>query len=230
VTGVQTCALPISFDEQKAIDVALISRPDVLTAYAKLRDAKRDVEIAINNFLPQLDLVLLAVVPSDKSPNRKPLDIEIPQTRRSARVAFDYQLDQTNNRDAYRNRVIAAAKSQRDLDEFLDNVRLDVRSSYRSLVQSRRSYEIQRSSVALATRRTRLAQFEQREGLASTRDVLDAEDALRTSKNAMTAAMVSYTNTRLNFLAGVGMIDVDAQGKFHERSEPTTTDRLSNFR
>ncbi len=221
---------PIPFEEDRAIASALSSRPDVLTSYAKLRDAKRDVEIAANNFLPELDLVLAALVPSTDSPNRRPLDIEFPQSTRSVRMNFSYQLDQTDNMDAYRNAQIAADRRTRDLAEFLDNVRLNVRNSYRSLVQSRASYEIQKSSYALAIRRTKLARFEQQEGLASTRDVLDAEDALRTSKNLMIAALVSYTTTRLNFLVGVGMIDVDAQGKFHERSTPTTTDRLGYYR
>lgn len=216
--------LPIPFEENQAVDVALRTRPDVLTAYATLRDAKRDVEIAANQFLPQLDLILNAAAAGEEP--RQPFETRFRKAERSVRLNLDYPLDQVDHRDEYRDSQIAADRTQRDLDEFLDTVRLEVRNSYRSLLQSERTYEIQKASVDLAVRRTSLALFEQKEGLASTRDVLDAEDALRASKNAMTDALVSYTNTRLVFLAKLGMISVDAQGKFHERNEPSYTDRL----
>ena len=62
-------------------------------------------------------------------------------------------------------------------------------------------------------------------GLASTRDVLEAEDDLRSSRNALTAALVNYVTTRLRFLATLGMIAVDEQGRFHERNRPDHLDR-----
>jgi len=94
------------------------------------------------------------------------------------------------------------------------------------LVQSERTHRIQQKAFALATRRTKMSRLEQKEGVASTRDVLEAEDALRSSKNALTTALVSYTTTRLNFLADLGMISVAEKGKIHERTEPFYFDRL----
>ena len=84
-------------------------------------------------------------------------------------------------------------------------------------------------SVDLAVRRTQLARFEQKEGLATTRDVLDAEDSLLAGKNAMIAALVGYCTQRLAFLANLGMISVDAQGKYYERNEPFYFDRPGKF-
>ena len=95
----------------------------------------------------------------------------------------------------------------------------------RSLVQSKRTYDIQTAAVKLAVRRIKLARLEQKEGLASTRDVLEAEDALRNSRNALTAALVNYVTTRLRFLATLGLIAVDAQGRFHERPKPLYLNR-----
>ena len=216
--------LPIPFEEAQAIDVAMRARPDVLSQYANARDAVRDAEIAADAFNPTVNLELNISAPGT-SP-RKPFRTQLHRHTRSAEIVFDYDLDQTNNRDRYRNALIAQARSDRNLAEFLDNVRLDVRQSYRSLVQSRRNYDIQTKAVELGDRRTRLARIQQKEGLASTRDVLEAEDALRASKNAVTAALVSYATTRLSFLATLGMISVDQQGGIHERSEPEYFDRL----
>jgi len=181
------------------------------------------VEIAADAFNPQLDLVL-GVTAAGTAP-RKPFRVRTDKHVQTASLELDYSLDQTNNRDAYRGALIAHARARRNLDEFLDRVQLDVRQAYRSLVQSRNTYRIQKTSVALATRRTKLALQEQKEGLASTRDVLEAEDALRTSKIALTNALVSYVTTRLEFLATLGMISVDAEGRFHERRDPFYLDK-----
>ncbi len=215
---------PIPFKEQEAIRIALRTRPDVLTNYARARDARRDVEIAADAFNPRLDLVLGISAPGTDP--RKPFRMRFHDNTRSASLSFEYQLDQTDNRDAYRQALIDYNKARRDLEEFLDTVRLDVRASYRSLLESRRTYEIQKAAVALANRRTKLARREQKEGLASTRDVVEAEDALRASKNRLTAALVSYVTTRLSFLATLGMISVDEQGHLHERSRPFYFDRV----
>ncbi len=216
--------LAIPFGEARAIAVALRTRPDVLTNCANLRDADRDAEIAADQFNPALDLELN--ISATGTEPRKPFRSQLHRHTRWAALSFDYNLDQTDNRDNYRNALIALEKAERDLAEFLDNVRLQVRRSYRALVRSERQYNIQKRAVALANRRTKLARLEQKEGLASTRDVLEAEDDLRSSKNDLTAALVSYTTTRLNFLADLGMISVDEKGQIHERKQPFTFDRL----
>jgi len=215
--------LKIPFDEPQAIRVALRTRPDVLTQYAGLRDARRDVEIAADGFNPRID-VAAGISVAGKAP-RLPFKTQFHRETKTASLVFDYQLDQTDNRDAYRLAVIAQARAQRDLEGFLDQVQLEVRRSYRSLIQSENTYGIQKASVALAKRRTKLARLEQKEGLASTRDVLEAENALRSSKIALTTALVDYVNTRLQFLATLGMISVNEQGRFNERNEPFYLDR-----
>jgi len=214
----------IDLDEARAISVALSSRPDVLTQRAGVRDAKRDVEIAADMFYPEVDL---AVGISAANTGRN----DFARTRfdrhsRYASLAVDYDLDQTDNRDAYRTAILAHAKAQRDLAEFEDRVRMEVRSAYRSLVQSRKSYELQVHNVEIALRRRKLAALQQKEGLASARDVLEAEEALRTAQNGLTRALVGYTATRLGFLARLGMLEVDERGQVHERAEPVRFDRI----
>lgn len=216
--------LPIPFGQALALQIAPRARPDVLAEYANVRDAERDAEIAADAFNPRLDLVLDISAPGTDP--RKPFRTQFHRHTRSASLSFEYELDQTNNRDDYRNTLIALAKAERDLQEFLDRIQLDVRQSYRALLRSHRTYEIQKAAVALAIRRTKLVTREQKEDLASTRDVLEAEDDLRSSKIALTAALVSYTTTRLSFLADLGMMSVDEQGKIHERHEPFFFDRL----
>ncbi|MBS3733619.1 MAG: TolC family protein [Phycisphaerae bacterium] len=210
--------------EDQAIRVALAARPDVLTQRAALRDARRDVTIAADAFNPKLDIEVGIAAAGE--PRRRFWTIRGDEHTRNVGVTFEYDLDQTDNRDAYRNAIIAREEAERDYQAFLDQVRLDVRQSYRSLMQSRRSYEIRVRNVGVAERRRKLARLQQSQGMASARDVLEAEDALRRAQDGLTSTLVEYTTTRLAFLARLGMIRVDEQGRIHERQQPETTERF----
>ncbi|MCY2924161.1 MAG: TolC family protein [Planctomycetota bacterium] len=215
----------IPVTEARAVDIAMRTRPDVLTQRAALRDAGRNVEIAADAFSPQVDLQAGVNVAS--KPPRQIHELQFHKVERFARVTLDYNFDQTDNRDAYRNSIIALAQAQRDYDRFGDDVRLSVRRSLRALGQSRRTYQLQRNSVQIAERRYLLAAREQSEGQAIARDVLEAEDALRFARNGLTDALVGYATTRLDFLGTLGMLQVDAKGRLHERAEPVTFRRIA---
>ncbi len=215
--------LPFPMGLDAAVRTALRARPDVLGSYAAVRDAERDVEIAADAFNPQLDAAL-GVAFRGREP-RKPFQPRFHHAGYTLGLSLDYPLDQTDNRDNYRRALIDRERARRDLEEFLDTVRQDVRRSYRALEQSKRTYDIQQAAVKLGVASLRLAREELKAGLASTRDVLEAEDDLRSSRNALTAALVNYVTTRLRFLAALGMIAVDEQGRFHERDRPDYLDR-----
>ena len=210
--------IPLEFEEDEAVRTALAARPDVLTERARVRDAKRDVEIAADRFLPQLD-VEMGITASGTDP-REFHRVRFDRHTRFASVTFNYELDQTDNRDDYRLAMIACEKARRDLEEFLSEVRLEVRSSYRRLERTSRSYELQVRNVQVATRRRKLASLQQKEGQASARDVLEAEEGLRDAQNGLTSALVGYATTRVVFLTSLGLTDVDQRGLLHERSAP----------
>ena len=215
---------PITVKEAEALSVAMVTRPDVLQQAAAVRDAERDVVIAADRFLPQLDVALGAAATSTAP--RKFTRVQFHRHRREAAATFNYELDQTDHRDAYRNAMLARDKARRDWEEFVDQVRLDIRQSYRSLIQSQRSYELEVRNVEIAKRRRKLIVLEQKEGQASARDVLTAEDALRRAQNSLTNALVSYTTTRLQFMTTLGLVRVDEKGRIHERAKPFRFDRI----
>ena len=215
---------PIPVEEDQAIEVALTVRPDVLTERADVRDAERDVRFAADAFLPELDLeVDLSATGEDPRDAHK---IRFDRRTQVNRLSFRYELNQVDNRDDYREAMIALERAKRDLAEFEDEVRNDVRRDYRTLRQSRRSYELQVRNVEIAKRRNKLASLQQREGQASARDVLEAEEDLRDAQNGLTNALVSYTTTRLNFLAAMGMLSVDEKGKINELADPVRFERI----
>ena len=202
----------------------MVTRPDVLRQAASVRDAGRNVEIAADAFLPQLDVTLGVSAPGTDP--REFARTQFHRHTREASVVFDYELDQTDNRDAYRGSLLARDRARRGWEEFLDELRLDIRQSYRSLLQSRSSYELELRNVEIAKRRRKLAVLQQKEGQASARDVLEAEDALRRAQNGVTNALISYTTTRLQFLTTLGLLGVDEKGQLHERPKPIQFDRI----
>ena len=210
--------------EPDAIATALSARPDVLTERSKVRDAIRNTQMAADLFYPELNATV--GISAANLNQRDFWDIRFDRFKHRTRLDLNYALDQTDNRDAYRRALLAEDKARRDLALFEDNVRLGVRQSYRSLQQSRRSHELSVRSVHIAKRRQKLAVVQQKAGEASARDVLEAEDALRVAQNGLTAALVTYTNTRLSLLAKLGMLAVDEKGKLHERSKPEQFDRI----
>ena len=216
-------ALP--FLESVANNTSFKTDTALLKARANARDADKDVEIAADHFNPQLDLELKTSAPGTKK--AQPGRIQTNHTTRQAKLNFSFNLDQTDNRNAYRNAMISSERSKRALAETEDTVTLNVRNSFRSLKQSRQSFSLQAKSVEIAQRRTALIAIQRKEGQgASTRDVLEAEAALNSSLNGLTSSLVNYTITRLNFLASLGMLDVDVDGTLSERETPFGYDRL----
>ncbi len=214
----------LQIGEDESVTIVLMSRPDVLRERSDVRDAHRNIEIAADQFLPQLNLEF--DISASSTPPTRFERVEFHRNTRRARATFAYDLDQTDNRDAYRISLIVYDRVRRDLDRFLDQVRLDVREAHRELARSRESYELQVRNVKVATRRSKLASVQQKEGQASARDVLEAEEGLRTAQNGLTAALVDYVTTRVEFLVTLGLIDVDERGMMYERDESFTFERI----
>ncbi len=212
---------------ERAVEIALHTRPAVLRGRVAVRDAGRDVLIAADQFNPRVDLT--ARIGTEGTKPREPFRVNFGRNERYAELLVDYPLDQTDNRDAYRLALIAEARQLRDYTTLIDTVRLDVVDTYRSLIRARRTYDLQLRNVAVAERRQRLAALEQAEGQASARDVLEAEEGLRDAQNGLTDALVGYETTRIEFLASLGLLDVDADGQYQERRDPMRFTRLSDY-
>ncbi len=215
----------VPFDETKAIGYALAARPDVLTERATLRDAQRNMELAADDFLPKLDFEAGFSMTSGPGGNDF-TRYSKSRNARYARLVLDYDFDQTDNRNAYRNALLNLLDTQRSYDLFLDQVRLEVRQNYRKLEQSRQTFALQTAAVEIAKRNRALSALQQREGQASARDVLDAEENLRDALNGLTRALVEYTNTRLDLFASLGLVQVNDGGKLAEAKTPEQSDRL----
>jgi outer membrane protein TolC len=117
----------------------------------------------------------------------------------------------------------------------MDQVRLEVRDAFRSLEQTEASYEIQKSSLSLAERRVESASLLLRFGRATTRDVLEARDALFDAQNALMQALVDNYNARLDLFLAMGALRIDDSGLWTETvggapAEPAMPSPASEFK
>lgn len=210
--------------EGNAVNITLSTDTTLMRARARARDTGKDVEIAADQFNPGLDLELGISAPG--TAKTSPTRIQTHHHTRNAKLTLQYGLDQTSNRDVYRNALILRDSASRNLARAEDTATLNVRNSFRSLKQSKQSFSLQARSVAIARRRTTLVTLRRKEGQASARDVTEAERARTLALNGLTNSLINYTMTRLNFLARLGMLDVDNEGRLEERKAPFGFDRL----
>jgi len=202
------------FDLEDSTAKALGARLDLANTREGLEDANRRVLIAEDGLKGDVDLVASMGYASRAA---HPQSARISLTRGDYAIGFniDLPVDRLGERNALRETQISRQVAARALDLARDNVVLDVRRAGRRLEQARESYEIQQRSVALAERRVDSTQMLLQAGRATQRDVLEAQRALLTARNALTGALVNHTIAGLEFERDVGTLAVDEEGQIH---------------
>jgi outer membrane protein TolC len=105
-------------------------------------------------------------------------------------------------------------------------VKLNVRQALRNLKQVLDNYEVAKSALKLASKRVFSTQELRDLGRATTRDYLEAQDALVSSENDVVDAKVAYRIAYLELLRDTGVIAVSPEGLDHDTSYTLLTDSL----
>ncbi len=197
----------------QAIKIAETSRLDLHTQQEMVEDAERKLKVAVNNMLPNLDLNGNVYVP-DKPGNKGLPDFDNPQW--NANVNLSVPLDKKADRNMLRSAQISLDQSRRNYELKLDNVRLGIIDDLRNLDQAKRNYEINKISVNVNERRVDQQNMLAELGTSTARDVVDAQDSLTTSKNALTDAVIRHTLARLQFYRDMGILMINDNGKWEE--------------
>ena len=107
---------------------------------------------------------------------------------------------------------VAALEDARSAEEFQDQITVNLREALRAVDSRRDSYEIQQSAVKLAETRVESTGMNLQAGRANTRDLLEAQDALVSSQDSQTGALIDYTLARLDLALDMGVLRVDEEG------------------
>ena len=131
-------------------------------------------------------------------------------------VTVDLPFDRLDERNTYRESLISVRTRQRDYDEKIDTIKLQIRASYRSLVQTAESYRIQKIGLELAKKRVEVEKLSLQYGRGTVRLLLDSNDALVEAQDEVVAALVDHVIAKLNFFSDVGVLRVKPDGMWEQ--------------
>lgn len=196
-------------EEKRAVEVALEERLDHQTSRDVLDDAARSVMIAEDALRAGLSLSASA---NSSTEEGRPASFSFDDTSWSLGLSLDLPVDRVAERNAYRRSLISYEATRRSVEEEADGIEADVRDSLRNTENARKDYEIQKGAVMLAERRVEGALLSLDAGRASTRDVLEAREALVEAQNGATAALINFTLARLDLYVQLEALRVEPDG------------------
>ncbi len=197
-----------------AIWVALRSRLDLANSADSVFDAARKVEVAADGLGMQLDLVGSMGVSSKADTDLDVLQFQDGTYRLG--LESDLPLDRKTERNTYRASLIALMQAQRVYENDVAEVKLEVRQAYRTLLEEAESYETQLLSLELAQQRVAASPKLWEARKASTRDMLESEDALLRARNSVASALINNTIAKLTLFRDVGILEVKPDGMWDE--------------
>jgi outer membrane protein TolC len=210
-------ATELGYVPDEAVDAALVQRLDLANSKDAIDDATRKVVVAADGLGADLNLIGSAGIGS--TPETDFARLQFHNGTYSLGLKADLPLDRKAERNAYREALIALEQRQREYENDVDEVELEVRQAYRELREATERYETQTSSLELAETRVESTTFLLQAGRVTTRDLLDSQDSLLGAQNNVTAALVDHAIAKLSFFRDIGILQVRPDGMW-EQSNP----------
>ncbi|NMA42087.1 MAG: TolC family protein [Oligosphaeraceae bacterium] len=206
-------------DAEKAVKLALSRRLDLQTLADKVNDAQRKVRIAADALRAELTLGGSAAIGQSRGlSNADPgnASINAREGRYSGLLTLDLPLERSAERNNYRQSLLELENAVRNYQGEEDNIKQTVRANLRALLEYRESLIIQSLAVKLANRRVASTDLLLQAGRAEIRDLLEAQGALLSAENSLTAAVVGYRMRELELQSNLGVLSVNVQGEWQE--------------
>tara|TARA_R110002072_G_scaffold42064_20_gene118744 strand:+ start:195879 stop:197822 length:1944 start_codon:yes stop_codon:yes gene_type:complete len=210
---------PFEMNQEDAVLVALTNRLDLRVAVGEIVDAQRGVAVAADNLRADITLLGSASLGESRSLSSAGSDDAQLRTDRgfySLLLGIDLPFERTAERNSYRNALIAYEQTVRALQDVEDTVKFDVRNVLRELLEARETIRIQAEAVRVAQRRVDSTDLFLQAGRAEIRDLLEAQSALNTAQDALTAAVVNYRIGELELQRDLGVLRVADSGIWTE--------------
>ena len=197
------------FEEDEALETALYQRLDLTNSADAVIDARRNVYVAADALGADLNIVGTTNVASQKQGSRLTMQAADDYT-----VDFELSLpfDRVAEQNVYRKALITLNQRQREYDLAADTIKMEIRQAYRDLKEATERYALQSEGLHLAQERFRKTALLMQYARASSRRVLDAQDALFDAQNEATNALVDYAIAVLNFYRDTGALQVLPDG------------------
>ncbi len=218
---------PFNIDIEFAVETALCNRLDLKNQRGFVTDAFRQVEIAADALQSDLNVSATANLATDPT-RTNPIRIDSSAASYQVGMQFDGPLDRFAERNVYRSAQISYQNARRDFIGLKDLVKNSLRSSVRQLKINRLNFQINRQQLITATRRVDEAQVNLRAPVdaggistSTTRDLLEALQALLDARNGLIQSWIDYEISRITLFVEMEMLYLDDGGVWiNERYNP----------
>ena len=190
------------------------TRLDLENVRDRLQDVERRIRIAADGLQADLDLTVSGNVSSRPGSGFQLPDLD--QRSWTASLGIDLPINRKRERNNYRSALIAFDRAQRQYDQFVDQMKLDIQDGWRNLEQRRREFEISEVRVELSQNRREEELLKRELGLGLALDLVDAQNDLINSQNQRTSALISHTIARLGFWRDMGILFIKDNGQWEE--------------
>lgn len=211
-------------DRDDAVGVGLENRMDLMNLRAQVMDARRTVEVAANQLQAVLNIVAAGDIrtQSTASGNGNPFDFRGDQSSIRAGVQFTSPVQLVQQRNTYRAALIAYQRARRNYMRVEDQVKFDIRTTWRQLTVIQQNFETAREQVRAAA-----AQLDIQSELSTAPvigvpnsaasnsqglNILQALNSVLTAQNQMIQLWVNFEFYRLNIYNFMGTMEIDEFG------------------
>jgi outer membrane protein TolC len=204
--------LPVpKIDTEHALDLAFRYRLDLQTSRDLVDDFARKVDVARNNLLGDLDLLLANNLPTDPSQSQAGLDFSPGDDEFSASLVFSMPLDRVTEDLQLRQAQILLEQSKRQYFQRRDDAAVQVRQAARGIETAQFSLVIQEKNVQAAMNRQ--AAIDAAPDRATARDRTEAVDQLRRAQDSLDSARKNLQVAILRYLNTTGQMRIAPDGR-----------------
>jgi len=191
-------------DAQGALDLALANRLDLVQARDEIGESERNLRVARNNTLPQLDLVVgyeqYGTGPGFSSSSR------LNESTWSVALSTSTDLRRTAQRMYYEQAKLDVEARERNLKLLGDTVAREVNDALRRLERNSKRIDVQKAEMEHAQQKLRLARIKFDRGLGDNFDLMSAEEDVIRAETAWISAVTDYIVSQAEFKKAVGTL------------------------
>ena len=201
--------------ESEALAAAVRNRRDLAVARGEAEDAERLVKIKADALRADLTVEGGAAYNGRKhyhDPDVKVRQAVYDSADTSAKIKFSMPWDRRRERNQYRQALVARDQALRGYAEDEDGVKNEVRAGYRDLVAKRMLYGNKVEAYKTACMRVEANDLFMQSGRSSMRDILEAESALLSARNALCSAVIDWWTSDLELRCATGGFEIRRDG------------------
>lgn len=196
---------------EAAAEAALAYRLDLQTTRDRADDARRGVEVARNDTLPDLNVGAGVTARSQPGAREGGMVWELDDLIYSGSVTFGLPLDRERERLALRRSIIELERAVRAVEETRDRVVVEARSRVREIDRARFNLKLAEQAVFINQRR--LEEQDLKRDEVTAQEIVDAQNDLLSAENARDQAITDLRNAVLAYLLATAQLRVDREGQ-----------------